>query len=200
MIFTIVDGAHFSHRRGLTNKALRKQLKIEFGIQGRRLDNFTLSGLAACHLLFNKLPEECGQGRLSLFSSSQYFSIERLQALLTEIDQDMSIKPLDFIATVGNAANFYIAQQFNLLASNLFIGTSEHAFYKNACLASCDAMLEPERGSIFVIWQDNMECRQCFAFYVKVECNLGESNISQLPTDIEPRALLELEFPAQISF
>ncbi len=200
MIFTIVDGAHFSHQRGLTNKALRQQLKAEFGIQGRRLDNFTLSGLAACHLLFNKLPVECGQETLSLFSSSQYFSIERLQALLTEIDQEMSIKPLDFIATVGNAANFYIAQQFNLLASNLFIGTSEHAFYKSACLASCDVMLEPEQSSIFVIWQDNVDCRQCFAFYVKVERGSDENNITHLPNDIEPKALLEFEFPVRISF
>lgn len=192
---TLINYAQFSHKREISNKVLRQQIKAELGISGRRIDNFTLSGLAAVQLLFNQLhPNEQAQlsSNRALISSAQYFSIELLQNLITHLHQGEAIKPLDFVATVGNAANYYIAKQFNINATNLFLGVTENAFFKSSLLALAELAQDPSLQVIVINWQESDEQRVCTA------CLLGATT-EKNPKTINTQILTKTWQPTQIT-
>lgn len=190
MQFKLVDYCQFSHPRAMTNKALRQQIKSELGISGRRIDNFTLSALAAVQLLFQKT--QPNPHALGLISSAQYFSIELLQNLIQEIEQGHAIKPLDFVATVGNAANYYIAKQFAMNACNLFLGISENAFYKSSLLAASELKQDPSLQIILVQWHESETERSCTASLLSAAETASQTLlIPQVwhPSEIDPTEL-----------
>ena len=164
MQLTILKQASFCHPRNLNNKELRKQVKDRHAVTVRRLDNFTLCGLAAVAELGESLK---AFKQLSLFSCAQYFSIELVQQILIDMQAGKAIRPLDFVCTVGNAANFYIAKEFSINGSNLFIGADEHAFDKTFLLSALEANDEQQSAVVMAIWRETSDERCCHAMLVR---------------------------------
>lgn len=164
----IIDYAMVEEPREKLNKVLRKELKTEYGIDGRRLDNFTLTAMKALAKIRSSIPED---EITSLISAASYFSIELLQNLIQEIAQQQEIKPLDFVATVGNAANYYLAKQFKLDGTNLFLGSSTDIAEKTLTVAELDLLEQTSTHSVVVIWQENEATRKCYAFLLSMVTN-----------------------------
>lgn len=164
MKLTILKQTSFCHPRHIDNKTLRRQVKEQYSVGVRRLDNFTLCGLAAVAELGDSLKSF---EQLSLFSCAQYFSIELVQQMLIDIKAGSAVRPLDFVSTVGNAANFYIAKEFSINGSNLFIGADEQAFEKITLLSALEATDEPSAAVVIAIWRETQDERCCHVFLVR---------------------------------
>ncbi|WP_340679986.1 hypothetical protein [Paraglaciecola sp.] len=164
MQITLLKHASFCHQRELDNKALRQQLKEQFGIAGRRLDNFTLCALGAVAKLGSEI-HQCKP--LSLISCAAYFSIELIQQMLLDMQQGKNIRPLDFVSTVGNAANFYIAKEFAIGGSNIFIGAGEDALAKSLLISSLEAQTNKTGSVLLLVWQESEEQRRCHALLLR---------------------------------
>lgn len=179
MTLNVLDYAIVDEPRDKTNKQLRQELKHDFAINGRRLDNFTLTAMKAVAQIAPSLNDE---NRYSLFSAAQYFSLELLQSLLLDLAQNTPLKPLDFVATVGNAANYYLAKQFNLAATNLFLGCTDNKLEKTLLVAELDLSEQNADAAIIVIWQESDETRRCYALLVELA--------PQQPQGVNANALL----------
>jgi hypothetical protein len=164
MKLTILKQTSFCHARDLDNKTLRRQVKEKYSVGVRRLDNFTLCGLAAVAELGETLKDF---EQISLFSCAQYFSIELVQQMLIDIQNGNALRPLDFVSTVGNAANFYIAKEFSINGSNLFIGADTQAFEKVTLLSALEANDESSGAVVIAIWRETQNERCCHAFLVR---------------------------------
>jgi hypothetical protein len=92
-----------------------------------------------------------------------YFSIELLQSLVLSIEGGEDVRPLDFISSVGNSANFYLAKQFSIGGVNLFTGASNDATERTTLLAQNDLALGIVDYSVVVHWQQNDGISQCTA-------------------------------------
>ena len=160
MEITLFNYACFSHSRTLDNKSLRQQVKQKYAVEVRRLDNFTLCALASVAELGVEIQ---AYKNLSLISCAQYFSIELIQQMLLDLKQNRAIRPLDFVATVGNAANFYIAKEFSIDGSNLFIGADEDALKKSLLLSALETNSNKEAAVILLVWQETERERFCHA-------------------------------------
>jgi len=148
----------------MSDKAIKKMVKEETGFSVRRLDSFTLISLNAVHRLMahNNTVEN-----LALYSGAEYMSVDLFQSVITAMANKEAIRPFDFIATVGNAANFYLAKEFNIKGPNIFIGASENILLKNALLAETDITLGHCEQAVIVIWQINEQERRCHALLVE---------------------------------
>ena len=197
MKLTLLNYACFSHSRDQDNKSLRKQVKQQYGVAVRRLDNFTLCALAAVAELGDDITR---YKKLSLISCAQYFSIELIQQMLLDLQQNRAIKPLDFVATVGNAANYYIAKQFAIDGSNLFIGADENALNKSLVLSALEADSDKDAAVVLLIWQETEQQRSCHALLLSetqeqqqsLPLHQGIQNLSELAA-IDLPAILEVE-------
>lgn len=180
--------------RSSTNKELRAELKANFGISGRRLDNFTLSAM----LTLAELKEELvGYDTLSLFSVANYFSLELLQKLVEEVSEGHELKPLDFVASVGNAANYYLAREFGINGSNIFAASGEQALSKGLTLAALELLELRTDAAVVMRWQESEEHRLCQALLcVPAEEGLPENGLAEL----EESSLSELETPYGLTF
>lgn len=165
MTLNVLNYAIVDEPRDKTNKQLRQELKYDFAINGRRLDNFTLTAMKAVAKIAPSLNSE---NRYALFSAAQYFSLELLQSLLLDLAQNTPLKPLDFVATVGNAANYYLAKQFNLEATNLFLGCTDNKLSKTLLVAELDLSEQNSDAAIIVIWQESEKTRRCYALLVEL--------------------------------
>ena len=155
-----IASASVSFSRELTNKEVRKQVKSETGLEVRRMDNFSLVAINTLHRL---MAGQHIEGNLGLYSAAQYFSVDLLQGLLTGIEQGDEMRPVDFISTVGNTANYYMAKLFNVLGPNIFIGTSRDASLKLELLSQCDLSNKLVDYALLVQWHDNETSYQCEA-------------------------------------
>lgn len=147
-----------------TDKEVRTQVKTETGFSVRRLDNVTLTSLNAVYRLFAKNKTS---PHLALYSAAEYMSVELFQSVIHAMENSEPIRPYDFIATVGNAANFYLSKEFNIHGPNIFIGASENSLLKATMLAETDMALGHCQQAIIVIW--HVDCREhrCHALLVE---------------------------------
>lgn len=171
----------------LTDKKIRTLVKSETQLAVRRLDTFTLISLLAVNRLFSQLNSKADESttlgnnvdkvpkKLSLYSAAEYLSVDLFQSVLFNMHNNESIRPFDFIATVGNAANFYISKEFNITGPNLFIGASENPFIKSCGLAEIDFLEGFSEQAIIVVWHLAAEQRYCYAFSVEPS-NRGKLN------------------------
>lgn len=166
MSLIIRDYAKISHARAESTKALRQELKLQFGISGRRLDNFTLSAMMAVAQVRKSISADKS---VALIGVAQYFSIDLMQSLIDQVDQGQEIRPLDFVTTVGNAANYYLAKEFNIHASNLFLGCSESPLMKAFTVAELELTANRTDLAVVVIWQKDDAARNVYAFVVERE-------------------------------
>ncbi len=152
-----------------SEKDIRTLVKNETHLPVRRLDRFTLLSLLAVYRLFNNSSELFTQSSkpLSLYSAAEYLSVELFQSVIASMKNEESIRPFDFIATVGNAANFYIAKEFNIKGPNIFIGASEQPFLKSCALAEMDFLEGYSSQSIIIVWSITESSRQCYAFIIE---------------------------------
>lgn len=145
-------------------KDFRKQVKLVTGFEVRRKDSFTLIALQALYELFTQAEiaalnlSEC---KLGLYGVGDYFSVELLQSLILTIETGDDVRPLDFISSVGNSANFYLAQQFNILDVNLFTGASRNAKQRIEKLALVDLQNHIVDYAIIVNWQQDEKYNVC---------------------------------------
>ncbi|MFT2091840.1 hypothetical protein [Paraglaciecola sp. 2405UD69-4] len=184
MKLTITSQAYFSHPRTMSNKALRQQVKDDFDVAVRRMDNFTLSGLAAIAKLNLDIanPE-----KVSLVSCAPYFSVELVQKLIIDCQNGKSIRPLDFVSTVGNAANFYIAKEFEIHGSNLFLGAGTNAIDKALMVSAIELASKVQQKVVILFWQETPTERSCYAMLAEnpveeiapIVTDLSFENISQ---------------------
>ncbi|XPF95692.1 hypothetical protein ACM9HF_06665 [Colwellia sp. RE-S-Sl-9] len=158
----------------LSDKDIRSLVKNETDLPVRRLDTFTLLSLLAVYRLFNNSSElyKKSSKPLSLYSAAEYLSVELFQSVITSMKNNESIRPFDFIATVGNAANFYIAKEFNIKGPNVFIGASEQPFMKSCALAEMDFLEGHSSQGIVIVWSITESSRQCYAFIIE-KCETG---------------------------
>jgi len=150
----------------LTSKELRKKVKKITGFEVRRMDAFTLIALQALYELFEQEKVKSfilNNSQLGLYGVGDYFSIELLQSLVLSIEEGDDVRPLDFISSVGNSANFYLAKQFNIRGVNLFTGASIDAIERTQVLAKNDLTLGVVDYSVVVHWQQNERMSQCTA-------------------------------------
>lgn len=156
--------AQVSYDATITNKILRKQIKQITGFEVRRKDNFTLIALQALQSLFNTKEAQAidlANAQLGLYGVGDYFSVELLQSLVLSVEQGEDVKPLDFISSVGNSANFYLAKQFDITGVNLFTGASQEAINKTQLLAQSDLALGLVDYAVLVHWQQDEVTRLC---------------------------------------
>lgn len=153
----------------LSEKDIRSLVKNETDLSVRRLDTFTLLSLLAVYRLFNNSAELFTQSSkpLSLYSAAEYLSVELFQSVIMSLNNNESIRPFDFIATVGNAANFYIAKEFNIKGPNIFIGASDQPFLKSCALAEMDFLEGHSSQGIVIVWSITENSRQCYAFIIE---------------------------------
>ncbi len=166
--FELQDIAHslVEYDSSLTGKELRKQVKKITGFEVRRMDTFTLIALQAMYELFEQEKVKAltlNEHQLGLYGVGDYFSIELLQSLVLSIEEGEDVRPLDFISSVGNSANFYLAKQFNIRGVNLFTGASSDASKRIQLLAQNDLALGIIDYSVMVHWQQNEGISQCTA-------------------------------------
>lgn len=147
-----------------SDKEIRAYVKTETGLSVRRLDNVTLTSLNALYRLManNKTSEY-----LALYSGAEYMSVDLFQSVIIAMENKEAIRPYDFIATVGNAANFYLSKEFAIKGPNVFIGASENCLLKAGLLAETDIMLGHCQQAVIVIWHTNNKERRCHALLVE---------------------------------
>ncbi len=157
----------------VSNKEIRKAVKVLTGFEVRRMDSFTLVGLEAIYGLFNKLEKEFSitdkllkNKTLGLYGVAEYFSTELLQGLLISVKDQEEIRPVDFISTVGNAANFYIAKLFDINGPNIFSGASKNAFDTTSLLANTDLSLGLIDYAVILVWQETEDVKGCEASFI----------------------------------
>jgi len=157
-MFECVASASASFELSLTNKELRKAVKGQTGLDVRRMDNFCLVAISALDKLFSQYPKV---GKVGLYSSAPYFSVDLVQGLLQGIARGDEMRPVDFISTVGNTANYYMAKLFDLDGPNIFIGTSASAQQKLELLAQCDLVEKTVDYALSIQWNDNEQNSCC---------------------------------------
>lgn len=199
MNITLVAKSSYRHPRDIDQKVFRRQIKQQFGVEVRRLDSFTLCGLGAVAAFADSFTEI---DNLSLIGCAQYFSVELVQQMIIDIEQGRSLKPLDFVSTVGNAANFYIAKQFSIFGSNLFVGADELSLEKTFLLAALELSSNPIQSIILLLWQENELERICRAFLVRASIPSDEqfaqvNQISDLGSAIDINIPLRLNLSNQ---
>jgi len=157
----------------MSDKEIRGFVKEETGFSVRRLDNVTLIALSAVDRLVkgNETAEH-----LALYSGAEYMSVGLFQSVIHAMENDEAIRPYDFIATVGNAANFYLTKEFDIRGPNIFIGSSENTLLKNCLLAEVDLTLGHCQQAIIVIWHINDEEQRCHTLLVE-QAKETETNI-----------------------
>lgn len=161
----------------MSDKEVRSFVKAETGFSVRRLDNVTLTSLLAVYRLManNKTSPQ-----LALYSGAEYMSVELFQSVIQAMENNEAIRPYDFIATVGNAANFYLAKEFHIHGPNIFIGASEHSLLKAGMLAETDMVQEHCEQAIIVIWHIDNDFhnqhneRRCHALLVERATEIAE--------------------------
>ncbi len=179
---SILASTCVSYASDETNKAIRKQVKAITGFEVRRMDSFTLIALQAVAQLFaseavkvyfasnsnsnGKQVKPLAQAQLGLYGVADYLSVELLQSLVETVEQGHDVRPFDFISTVGNAANFYIAKQFNVEGVNLFNGASEQALDRTRLLIEQDLNLNLIDYALLVHWQQQAEQFTCHAYLI----------------------------------
>jgi hypothetical protein len=156
-------------------KELRNIVKKETGFSVRRLDNVTLLALSAVDQLM-KNNDTCKH--LALYSGAEYMSIELFQSVILAMENNEAVRPYDFIATVGNAANFYLTKEFNIKGPNVFIGSSKNTLLKSGLLASVDLNSGHCQQAVIVIWQLDNEQQRCHALLVEKTVDI-ENNIQE---------------------
>lgn len=159
--------SHASVDKSLDIKSLRQLVKQETGLTVRRMDAFTLIALLA---LYRSKGQITLSKRTGLYSCADYFSSDLMQSMLLELQQGQAIKPLSFVASVGNAANYYLANTFAMDGPNIFLGSSEHAIDKTSLLAKADMSLGLIDHAVILVWQEDEKQRQC---WVKIIENDG---------------------------
>ncbi|MGO2074073.1 MAG: hypothetical protein ACTH3B_02670 [Pseudoalteromonas sp.] len=139
-------------------KSLRLLIKQETALPVRRMDTFTLIALLAVYRAKGNLTlsKSCG-----LYSCADYFSSELMQSMLIDVKNKNAIKPLSFVASVGNAANYYLASAYSITGPNVFLGSSKDAMTKNQFLAQTDMDTEIVDQAIMLEWQEDAKKRQC---------------------------------------
>lgn len=157
--------------KSLDIKSLRQLVKQETGLTVRRMDAFTLIALLGVYrakgeLLLSK--------RTGLYSCADYFSSDLMQSMLFDLHKAQPIKPLSFVASVGNAANYYLANTFSIYGPNIFLGSSEHAMDKNCMLAQTDMSLGIIDQAIILVWQEDEKKRQCWVKIVENDVFFNE--------------------------
>ncbi|KPZ60678.1 hypothetical protein AN391_00290 [Pseudoalteromonas sp. P1-13-1a] len=151
-------------------KALRQQVKQETGLAVRRMDAFTLIALLTIFRAKDGLELT---SRTGLYSCADYFSSDLMQSMLIDVHDCEAIKPLSFVASVGNAANYYIANAYFINGPNLFIGSDKSGMKKNQLLAKADMENGIIDNAILVVWHEDDKIRQCS---VKIVENAGFSS------------------------
>lgn len=174
----IIASSNVSYPSDASNKVIRKQVKAITGFDVRRMDSFTLIALQAVAQLlaseavqgyFAKHNKELAQAQLGLYGVADYLSVELLQSLVETVEQAQDIRPFDFISTVGNAANFYIAKQFNVDGVNLFNGASAQAVECTRLLVEQDFSLNLIDYALLVHWQQHQDSVSCHAYLLAPE-------------------------------
>lgn len=140
------------------SKSLRLLVKQETALTVRRMDAFTLIALLAVYRALGSLvlSKRCG-----LYSCADYFSSELMQSMLIDVKNKQAIKPLSFVASVGNAANYYLASAYSVTGPNIFLGSSKDAMSKNQWLAQTDMDANIVDQAIMLVWQEDDNKRQC---------------------------------------
>ncbi len=171
---TLIAYEKVSVSNELSDKDIRSLVKNETNLSVRRLDTFTLLSLLAVYRLFNNSSElfTLSSKPLSLYSAAEYLSVELFQSVIMSLKNNESIKPFDFISTVGNAANFYITKEFNIKGPNIFIGASDQPFLKSCALAEMDFLEDHSSQGIVIVWSITERSRQCYAFIIE-KCETG---------------------------
>jgi len=139
-------------------KTLRQQVKVETGLAVRRMDAFTLIALLG---VFRASGSSQLSNRSGLYSCADYFSSDLMQSMLIDVESNNPIKPLSFVASVGNAANYYLASAYAITGPNIFLGSDKQAITKSQLLAESDMQLGIIDTAVLVAWQENDEKRQC---------------------------------------
>lgn len=147
----------------MSGKELRSVVKSDTGFSVRRLDNVTLISLMAVNRL---MANNKTLSQLALYSGAEYMSVELFQSVILAMENKEAIRPYDFIATVGNAANFYLSKEFNIQGPNVFIGASGNTLLKAGLLAETDMLLGHCQQAVIVIWQIDDKERRCHALLV----------------------------------
>ena len=159
-----LSSAQVSYDAAINNKALRKIIKKITGFEVRRMDNFTLISLQALQSLFTSKELQSidlTHAQLGLYGVGDYFSVELLQSLVLSVENGEDVRPLDFISSVGNSANFYLAKQFAIKGVNLFMGASQEAVSKTQLLAQSDLALGIVDYAVLVHWQQDETTIEC---------------------------------------
>ena len=156
----VVEQHYVEFERALTVKEIRQQVKATTGFEVRRMDSFTLIALAT---VYGLLKDKQLNGEIGLYGIAQYFSVDLLQKLVFTINDDQDIRPLDFIATVGNAANYYLAKLFKITGPNLFLGDSTNSDIAVKMLVKADLSSNIVRYAIIVRWHDSPDKISCSA-------------------------------------
>jgi len=182
---TIVAHQMVNLPEGMVDKELRSLVKQETGLPVRRIDNFTLLSLLSVYRLVNQQSVKNTLSKhLSLYSVAEYLSIDLFQSVITDLQNNESIRPFDFIATVGNAANFYLAKEFFIKGPNVFVGASDLPFLKASLLADVDLEVGHCEQAIIVIWTQINNQRQCHAFIVEQTSKQDLSNLTKTAIEI----------------
>jgi hypothetical protein len=148
----------------MLNKEVRSAVKEETGFSVRRLDNVTLTSL---NVVYRLMKNNRTSKKLALYSGADYMSVELFQSIILAMENKEAIRPFDFISTVGNTANYYLAKEFNIKGPNIFIGASENTLLKNIMLAETDITLGHCEQAIIVIWQINDVEQRCHALLIE---------------------------------
>jgi len=157
------------YQANITNKELRKKVKQLTGFEVRRMDVFTLMALEALYQLFQQKQIkalELVSCQLGLYGVGDYFSVGLLQSLVQSIELGEDVRPLDFISSVGNSANFYLAKQFNIGGVNLFTGACSDAQMRIKELAEVDLASGIVDYAVVVHWQQNERQSRCVASFL----------------------------------
>jgi 3-oxoacyl-[acyl-carrier-protein] synthase I len=149
-----------AYPRSMTLKELRKKLKLKTGFDLRRMDSFTLIALDT---VFDLIDQQNSHKNIGLYGVANYFSVELLQSLILTVEQNQDIRPFDFISTVGNAANFHVAQKFNLTGPNLFLGAYQNGTEHAKLLAQTDLNLNLIDAALVINWHESTETINCTA-------------------------------------
>jgi len=169
-MMNVLSSSLVSLDKSLDIKALRQQVKQETSLTVRRMDAFTLIALLAVYRAKNEINLA---SRTGLYSCADYFSSDLMQSMLIDVNNRQAIKPLSFVASVGNAANYYLASAYSIAGPNLFIGSDKVGMEKNQLLAQADIESGIIDIAILVMWEEDDLTRKCS---VKIVENAGFSS------------------------
>ena len=189
--------AYSSHKNGLSELEIKKELKSKYKLDTRRQDSFIHLAIYGAQLLKDKTNIDSSD---ELYITSGVGNIDVLQRTNNYVvEQKDFIKPFDFINMLGNTTSYYVASSLGMKDKNTFQISNNFTFlntlisvYASLNVSGNEAVL----GSIDLVTEPEEIMKRVLAIEENVEITSSVNYQKFSLSSVD--AIAEIEFDAKI--